>query len=145
MNDQVNADGPDHLAHYGKKGMKWGTRKAARAENNSKIMTARGNQAVREGQLTKLTAQRLAATSRVGKAKIDDKISDKSFEIKHHPDARQAAKLTSGEKWLKGGKAAAMLGLSLGGLGTVNNMLNSAESKSFIDGWNANSDFSNAQ
>lgn len=108
--------GEDWLAHYGKKGMKWGERKAVRQAQDANIRTARAKQEIRKSELNTLSMKRLQARSTKGKEHLDRKISDKNFELKNHPDAATAAKLTTGEKWVKGGKTAALMGLSVVGL-----------------------------
>lgn len=116
----------DFLAHYGKKGMKWGQRKAARIEKNASIDGARARQGQRSAEINSLTAQRMTAKNKKGKAQIDSKLADKNFELKNSPDARQAAQLKTGEKVMKGVKVAAMLGLSVAGLGIAANIVNDA-------------------
>lgn len=112
-------EGEDFLAHYGKKGMKWGERKAVRQAQDANIRTARGKQEIRKSELNTLSMKRLQAHTTKGKEHLDQKIADKQFEILNHPDAKTAAKLTTGEKWVKGGKTAALMGLSIVGLGSA--------------------------
>jgi len=132
----------DYLEHFGVKGMKWGKRRAERKEarvaENASIDKARGNQAKRSMELSKLTTKRLAERSDAGKAHLDRKIADKQFEIRYHPDAKQAAKLKSGEKWFKGGKAAAILGLSVVGMGTAAKIVLDAADQAHVDYMNNN-------
>ena len=114
----------DFLLHYGKKGMKWGERKAARQEKNANIDSARGAQGKRHAELSKLKMERLNATSNKGKEHLDRKIADKKFEISNHPDAHAASQLKTAEKWMKGAKIAAMMGVAVVGMGTAASILN---------------------
>jgi hypothetical protein len=114
----------DYLAHYGKLGMKWGHHKAKVAAEKAAIYGARSNQAARKNEINDLTQARIRATTTKGKRHLDDKIADKSFELKNNPDARTAARLTTGEKWLKGARVAALVGASVVGLGVAASVVN---------------------
>lgn len=113
MTGNAREDDGDHLAHYGKKGMKWGVRRRVR---NDSIRDARANQAKRSADLLIISRERITANSKEGRKFIDDKIKDKKFEIRNNPDAKLAAKLTTGERWVKSAKVAALMGLALAGV-----------------------------
>ena len=124
MTIAVEPDG-DYLAHYGKLGMKWGHHKAKAAAEKATIYNARSNQAARRDEINTLTQERIRATTTKGRQHLDAKIADKNFELKNNPDARNAARLTTGEKWLKGAKVAALIGASVVGLGVAASVVNS--------------------
>jgi hypothetical protein len=115
----------DHLAHYGKLGMKWGRHQAKAAAEKAAIYNARSNQAARKTEINSLTQARIHATTAKGKQHLDAQIADKNFELKNNSDARTAARLTTGEKWLKGAKVAALVGASVVGLGVAASVVNS--------------------
>lgn len=125
----------DHLAHYGVPGMKWGKRKiAASKERNASIDGARSRQAARKAEIRQLTAQRISERSEKGKAHIDRKLADKKFEIDNNPDSQAAKQLKTGEKVMKGVKIAAILGMSVVGLGAAASIVNQELNKLDNDG-----------
>lgn len=124
MTAELNGDS-DYLAHYGKLGMRWGHHKAKVAAEKAAIANARSNQAARKNEINDLNVARIHASSVKGKQKIDSLIADKTFELKNNPDAATAARLTTGEKWIKGARVAALIGASLIGLGVAANVIDS--------------------
>jgi len=100
MTTDVDVD--DFLAHYGKKGMKWGQRRAAkkqeRAQNDLDIVNARVRQQIRAGRLNNKAAATYMTTTKKGQDAAQEAYARAEKKYLNHPDADTAAKLTHGEK-----------------------------------------------
>lgn len=101
MTEQV-----DHLAHYGKKGMKWGQRMKQR---NSDIKDARARQRVHKDEFKGLKKERLRTTTDEGRKHVDKLISDKKYVIKNGSDAALAKQKTTAQKVMKGTAVTALM------------------------------------
>jgi len=98
----IEAEAEAFLAHYGKKGMKWGQRRALkrqeRADEDNEIHNARVRQAVRAGNLNNKAAATYMTTTKKGQAAAQEAYARAEKKYLNHPDGDTAAKLTHGEK-----------------------------------------------
>jgi len=97
----------DFLAHYGVPGMKWGkrsggSRKETRQAKNAKIHGARRAQEARLRNLQEAEGDFYVARTNKGKDKAEKIMRKREKDFFTNPDAKTAAKLTSGEKWAVG-------------------------------------------
>lgn len=118
----------DELKHYGKKGMKWGQRKAEKvaakaakkeavAESDRQIIAARLRNDKRTSEMERLAAKTFTEKTQKGRdlaTKAFEKYAEKSFK---HPDAEMSMKMTSGEA--RAAKIDMTLNLSLVGIGLL--------------------------
>jgi len=92
----------DFLAHYGKKGMKWGQRKAARQQESQDIIDARARQEDRKkahaSAVNKLDSYSNASKYTKGQKAAEDAYFHSRNELLYGPDAKTAQKKTRGEK-----------------------------------------------
>lgn len=103
-------DVEDFLAHYGVKGMKWGKRKAARAEakaarkqRNEDIMNARARVASRQAKLDAALLDASYAQSPEIQKKANRLVTKYTSELVNNmDDLKTSEKLTTGEKWASG-------------------------------------------
>lgn len=101
-----NEDVENFLAHYGKKGMKWGQR---RRERNAEIKNARNRTASMQYKYntlasdlnvkTMLDPDGKQATTKIAARALNDHIGTMT---KHQKDFELANKYTTGEKWVAG-------------------------------------------
>ena len=97
----------DFLVHYGVPGMKWGkrsggSRKETRQAKNAKIHGARRAQEARLRNLQEAEGDFYVARTNKGKDKAEKIMRKREKDFFTNPDAKTAAKLTSGEKWAVG-------------------------------------------
>lgn len=95
----------DFLAHYGVKGMKWGSRKARKADRDAAILKARENQKKRKNEFAKaqadltLSFEKNESKGRVGPdSKFEKAYFQKKMAYLNNPDVKTARQKTSGEK-----------------------------------------------
>lgn len=90
------------LAHYGKKGMKWGQRKAARQQESQDILDARSRQEDRKKAHTaavdKLDSYQNAKKYTKGQKAAEEAYFHTKNDLLYGPDAKTAQKKTHGEK-----------------------------------------------
>jgi len=100
----------DEIKHYGKKGMKWGHRKAEIATaagmsrrdrkmaKNKEITQARERQRMRGVELERQAFKTYSAKGRAAAEAAVRKYDKMADDLVNNPDAATAAKMTSGEK-----------------------------------------------
>lgn len=116
----------DDLKHYGKRGMKWGVRKEAKAaakaekkaateEQDRKIVAARINQTKRMGEMDRLAAKTYTEKTAKGREEASKSFDKAAKKTINHPDNETAALMTSGERHA----ARVQMTVGLVGLGIV--------------------------
>lgn len=85
----------DFLAHFGKKGMKWGSRN----ERNAAITDARRRQQIRTDNFYKADEKVWMAKTAKGKAAAEKMVEKAAKDLINNPDAEVAKLLTTGEKF----------------------------------------------
>lgn len=98
----------DELMHYGKKGMRWGSRQ----EKNAAIQEARIRQEARVNQIVALDRQQAIAKTAKGKQAALKQIEKIGNDYFNSGDAKVAKMMTSGEKM-------AVTLLSVGAVGII--------------------------
>lgn len=111
--DELTFSSPaEALKHHGVKGMHWGhhtthpggdsSAKSKKKVTSDDIYNARDRQDARLRRLQEFSDKHTLATNKKGRDEAERMIKKIGDELVNGPDAKLAAKSTTGEKWMKG-------------------------------------------
>lgn len=108
----------EFLEHYGKKGMKWGERRAAkrvaRDDRDREIVGARARQTKRAASLNQKAAATYVQTTKKGQEAAEAAYAKAEKAFINHPDVKKSQQLTHGEKVTTGILAGTMAAAAFG-------------------------------